>query len=142
MIRKDDGKMDANTANTNRPRTPRTVARSARSAQSANAIPVSRLATKKETEQIRSMLTWFRDQKFTFSMLERDLGKSGGWCYKVLNDSDRYTVTMIDLMVIRASYRSALRLHERERHKYGIMQSIILHAGAIMRDVEHLAEEA
>lgn len=134
--------MNANTAHENRPRTPRTTSRSARSAQTANTMPVSRQATPKEIANIRTWLAWFRDQKFTFSMLERDLGKSGGWCYKVLNDSDRYTVTSIDVMVIRASYRSALRLHQRERHKYQTMQSIILHAGAIMRDVEQLAEEA
>lgn len=134
--------MSANTANTQPPRTPRTTARPARDAKAAHGITVSRLATKKEIEQTRDYLRWLRDHGFTFSMLEHDTGKTGGWCYKVINDTDRYTVTLIDVAVIRASYRSAFRLHGREQHKYQLMQSIIVKAGGIMRDVEELANEA
>jgi hypothetical protein len=72
-------------------------------------------ATKKQIAECREQLTWLRDHGFTFSMLEHDTGKSGGWCYKVINGTDRYTVTTIDVAVIRASYRSAFRLHSSSR---------------------------
>src|SRR5512139_561987 len=135
-------KMTANTANANPPRTLRTTARPARAAKAAHGITVSRLATKKEIEETRAHLAWLRDHGFTFSMLEHDTGRTGGWCYKVLNNTDRYTVTLIDVAVIRASYRSAFRLHSREQHKYQLMQAIIVQAASIMRTVEALAEEA
>lgn len=134
--------MTANTAHTTPPRTPRTSPRSARSAKAAHVLPVSRLATQKEIDEIRAYLAWLREKGFTFSMLEHDTGRTGGWCYKVLNNTDRFTVTSIDVAVIRASYRSAFRLHGREQHKYALMQSIIVKAGGIMRDVEALAQEA
>lgn len=134
--------MDANTANDKHPRTLRTTSRSARAAKHANVSPVSRPATQKEIGQVRDYLRWMRDHDWSFSMLEHDTGKTGGWCYKVLNNTDRYTVTTIDVAVIRASYRSAFRLHGREQHKYALMQSIIVKAGGIMRDVESLANEA
>jgi hypothetical protein len=134
--------MDANTANTNTPRTPRTTSRSAHAAQTANPLVVSRPATKKQIAECREQLTWLRDHGFTFSMLEHDTGKTGGWCYKVINDTDRYSVTTIDVAVIRASYRSAFRLHGREQKKYALMQTIIVQAANIMRAVEQLANEA
>jgi hypothetical protein len=75
-------------------------------------------------------------------MLEHDTGRSGGWCHKVINNRDRYIVTTLDVAVIRASYRSAFRLHGREQHKYALMQQIIVQAANIMRAVEQLADEA
>jgi hypothetical protein len=134
--------MTANTAYNKQPRTPRTRARSAQAAHTANRLEVSRPATSKQIAEMRAQLTWLRDHGFTFSMLEHDTGKSGGWCHKVINDSDRYTVTTIDVAVIRASYRSAFRLHGREQRKYWLMQQIVVKAGGIMRDVEELAGEA
>lgn len=133
--------MSANTAHKREPRTPRTSSRHARDAKTAHVAPVSRLATPKEIAEIRAYLAWLRDKGFTFSMLEHDTGKTGGWCYKVLNNTDRYTVTSIDVAVIRASYRSAFRLHNREQHKYQLMQAIIVQAAGIMRDVEALSQE-
>lgn len=134
--------MDTNTANENTPRTLRTNSQATRAAKPAKAIQASRPATKKEVILVRQWLLWFRENQWSFSMLEHDLGKSGGWCHKVINDNDRYEVTTIDVAVIRASYRSAFRLHGREQHKYQLMQSIIVKAGSIMRDVENLASEA
>ena len=134
--------MNANTAHKKPSRTPRTPARSARDAHDAHALVVSRPATQKQITEMREQLIWLRDHGFTFSMLEHDTGKSGGWCHKVIYDRDRYTVTSIDVAVIRASQRSAFRLHSREQHKYKLMQAIIVKAGGIMRDVEALAAEA
>lgn len=134
--------MDANTAQASPARTTRTTSRLARKAHAANKLTVSRAATKKEIEETRLHLAWLRDHGFTFSMLEHDTGKTGGWCYKVLNNTDRFTVTTIDVAVIRACYRSAARLHGREQHKYALMQQIIVQAANIMRAVEQLAETA
>ena len=134
--------MTANTAQEKPSRTPRTSSRSARQAHDAKVLVVSRPATQKQIAEMREQLIWLRDHGFTFSMLEHDTGKSGGWCHKVINDRDRYTVTSIDVAVIRASHRSAFRMHGREQHKYKLMQSIIVKAGGIMRDVEDLAGEA
>jgi hypothetical protein len=134
--------MNANTANGKAARTPRTSSRSARTAHDAKGLVVSRPATQKQITEMREQLIWLRDHGFTFSMLEHDTGKSGGWCHKVINNTDRYTVTSIDVAVIRASHRSAFRMHGREQHKYQLMQSIIVNAGNIMRSVEDLAAEA
>jgi len=134
--------MTANTANGKPSRTPRTSSRSARQAHDAKVLVVSRPATQKQIAEMREELIWLRDHGFTFSMLEHDTGKSGGWCHKVINDRDRYTVTSIDVAVIRASHRSAFRMHGREQHKYKLMQQIIVNAGNIMRAVEDLAGEA
>lgn len=101
-----------------------------------------RLATDREVDQVRRQLAWFRDQGFTFAQMEHDLSKSGGWCNKVLRDVGRYRVTLIDVQVINASYRSAQRLYQRSRHTYAIMQDAIGHAGAIMRCMEELAAAA
>jgi hypothetical protein len=134
--------MTANTAHANAPRTPRTSSHSAPSAQDAKKFTISRPATQKQIAEVRAQLIWLRDHGFTFSMLEHDTGRSGGWCHKVINNRDRYIVTTLDVAVIRASYRSAFRLHGREQHKYALMQQIIVQAANIMRAVEQLADEA
>ena len=134
--------MEANTANDQPLRMTRRTSRSAQRAQVAKRITVSKPATQKQIAEVREQLKWLRDNGFSYSMLEHDTGKSGGWCHKVIHDSDRYEVTTIDVAVIRASYRSAFRLHGREQHKYALMQKIIVEAANIMRTVEQLAEEA
>jgi hypothetical protein len=109
--------------------------------KAANKIKASRPATSKEIDEVRTHLKWMIEHDFTYSMLEKDLGKSSGWLNKVVRNTDRYTVTSIDVAVIRASYRSAFRLHGRQQRKYALMQQIIVKAGGIMRDVEELSQE-
>jgi hypothetical protein len=133
--------MPAKTANAKSDRFVRPSARSARPAQTAHK-PAIRPATPKGISQVRAGLIWLRDHQFTFSMLERDLGRSGGWCHKVIHDSDRYQVTTLDVAVVRAVVRAAQRLHGREQHRYALMTQIILSAAQTLRLVEQLAEEA
>ena len=132
--------MTANDANGKHTKQHKPTARRSQLRTERIGLVVSRYATDKEIARMRDQLKWFRVQGFTFLQMEHDLGKSGGWCNKVLRGVGRYKVTSIDVMVIEASYRSALRLYKRSGHKYGIMRSIIQQAGGIMRDVEELAE--
>jgi hypothetical protein len=133
--------MTANAANKKSRSGAKSSSRRSHGANTANSATVSRDATPAEIARVREQLIWFRDQGFTFDHMEHDLGKSDGWLHRVVNDSGRYRVTSIDVAVIRASYRSAGRLYRRAGSKYTTMRSIIQHAGAIMRDVEALAEE-
>lgn len=134
--------MGANGANKKRVKHPGASSRRSHGANGANKATVIRDATEHEIGIVRNCLIWFRDHEFTFEQMAADLGKSNGWFHRVINDYDRYRVTSVDVAVITASHRSALRLYQRNRQKYKLMQAIITKAGAIMNDVQALAEEA